>query len=635
MSLFLSYVGEDAGAAEKIAHSLRDGGLEVYHFTDPAEAGSAFTERIEDEINRADAFVALVSPDYFLSFWCRRERELAMFREHDLGAGGRRPFIHVVEVAKVPYENSGYLRKYAWFDMTTPRGMDEHLPQLVSKLRGEHDATAPARPVDRLSVGPSPKFRNRRDEMDKILRGLTNASGPHFWQVVGPAQLGKSWFIDRMGAELGLPESAGEPGGSRGPRVNLVDLREQGLDARSNVSLLLARLSGTPAAPATSPPDEARQIREIAQQVIEGGRLYVCVLDSAELLEPAAAKELRARLSKIYEHVQSGGRSGARFAFVVSGRREEDWRGVVPDPRLSLLELTEFSVDVIREALDHLARTMDRTFPPAELRRTAERVRRLTEGLPALLVRALRWIQREGWVDLDRLANPEVFAEVARAYIDEELLSVNSLFPSGGRELSSGQAALAKAFQALAPYRLFTRSHVVEHLGLDAEFARTVAAAGWSTDDLLSAIDGTALLRPLHELWQVIHPAIRRLLYRHYYACDSDRVEAHGKARKFVEVWMDQQYGTEQVVGLVECLWHEAAIVQLERPEALDEVLTRLAGHLCDSLKPSRAYTISDLRARVERRISADEELQQVLSGVPGLADRLAQVVLPAPEGRA
>ena len=47
-----------------------------------------------------------------------------------------------------------------------------------------------------------PVFLNREQELENVLRGLTNASGPHFWLVVGPPQLGKTWFLDRIGKDL-------------------------------------------------------------------------------------------------------------------------------------------------------------------------------------------------------------------------------------------------------------------------------------------------------------------------------------------------------------------------------------------------------------------------------------------------
>ena len=82
MNLFLSYARQDEEMGCEIAASLGQRGFDVYHWRDPRQRGGRFLERIEQEIGRADAFLALVSPHFLASGWCRLESDLAMYREN-------------------------------------------------------------------------------------------------------------------------------------------------------------------------------------------------------------------------------------------------------------------------------------------------------------------------------------------------------------------------------------------------------------------------------------------------------------------------------------------------------------------------------------------------------------------------
>jgi hypothetical protein len=93
----------------------------------------------------------------------------------------------------------------------------------------------------------------------------------------------------------------------------------------------------------------------IAQAIARSGRPRLCMLDSAELLEPAAAARLRSELSKIYQTVQGAARKDVRLTLIVASRQTENWLGVVPEPRLATLQLTEFRVEVIDQVLRDLA----------------------------------------------------------------------------------------------------------------------------------------------------------------------------------------------------------------------------------------------------------------------------------------
>jgi hypothetical protein len=406
--------------------------------------------------------------------------------------------------------------------------------------------------------------------------------------------------------------------------VRLVDLRSQRPGVRGDAAALLALLFGRTSPAVTD--DET--LFSIAQEIIGTGRPHLCLLDSAELLAGETASTLRKFLSQIYRLVQDAGRIDLRLTFIVASRRDDQWKGVSPAPRLSPLPLTEFNADVVRQALHDLSAEMGRTFSQAEFRNNATRVYGLTEGLPALLVRCLQWIRTKEWVGMDRLESQRLFEDLADPYIRQELLTPASLLPAGQGDVDQPLHALEQAYQVLAPYRLFTQSHLRHHRAADPGFRTALDAAGWTITDLWEAIGGTALLRrPLTEPWQEIHAAIRRLLYRYFYKTDEHRAQANDEAREFVEIWADKQIGTEQVVCMVECVWHEAVALGLREPAEMRQRLTESAKKLSGALRESSAFTLPELRAFAVERMRNDEELQEAVGNIDGLFGRLVEIV--------
>jgi hypothetical protein len=241
------------------------------------------------------------------------------------------------------------------------------------------------------------------------------------------------------------------------------------------------------------------------------------------------------------------------------------------------------------------------------------------------------WIQREQWIDMRRLSEQEEFEALAASYIKVLLGSAN-LFRSGQPHDDTVRVLVEDALRSLAPYRLFTQAHLRYHAD-DDRLPSLLTATGWKVERLWAAISGTALLsRPLDEPWQEVQGAIRRLLFRYFYRSDDDRAQAHARARHFTGIWSDGLTGNDQVTGLVECLWHQAAELGYKHAANPREVLCESAVALAESLKPSVAYTEAELRRSAAHRLRNNEEFRETVAYDPGLFDELVRLVDAAEE---
>ena len=527
-----------------------------------------------------------------------------MLRE--MGTPDGRPasgFLYVLKIADTPFGDAGFLQAYDWIDLTNVRDLTEKLAGITATLRPGGEPR-PAIPDLSAAGRESSFFRNRQQELERVRYALTNSAGPHFWLVIAPPQLGKTWLMDRISAMLTLDRP--QPWTTK-----LVDLREYPHERLTDAGLLLGQLFGK-AIPVAI---EDEKLADIAAEIIASRRPHLCLLDSAELLGKDTTATLRSCLTKISHYVQDGGQVGVRLAVIVASRRDDGWRGVTPDPRLEALPLTEFRVNVVQETLHNLGTQMGARFEDATYRLNAARVHRLSEGLPALLVRCLEWIQAHQWAGMERLEREELFTELAQPYIEQRLLSQESLIPGAREQLRWERRALEEAFRVLSPYRLFTQSHLRHYLERDPLLKTAVHDAEWEIEDLWGAIGGTALLRrPLNEPWQEPQRAIRRLLYRYYYMSAQSRIEAHREARELVGSWTGGLTGKDQIIGITEWLWHQATMLRLTGSAQPDEELCESVSSFCRSLTKS-SYSKQEIRDYAADVMFNDDELADVVSG--------------------
>jgi hypothetical protein len=614
--VFISYAKADQQLVPLLVERLRKAGAEPVWWEDARQRGQSVVSSMEQNILKSDIFLVLLSPQFLTSLWCRRERDLAMHHENDLG----RQFIYVLKTRAVDHSTAGFLRDYDRLDAVPPL-TDQKLDAIVNAL--PLGVTAEVAGTSEPAVGPMPTFRNRHDELLMMLNGLTTAGGRDLWVVVAPPRMGKSWLLDRLHSDLLERDQRWS--------VRLLDLREHPQSIRSSTTRLLGTLLDVD--PAKLPDDgplTARDLRKIAATLARRHRPQLYVLDSADLLAPAMAEQARSALTDIHRLVQRSGDREARLALVVGTRRHDEWRGLGANPRTGQrfepLPLSEFAEYVVYTAIVELGRNLgaDREWD------CARRLHQLSEGLPALLVRSLQWAVRHQFLEIEESESESAFDEVARDYIRDDLLAVESLLPSGSLDPDRSLDVLHRALRALTAYRFFTQSHLQFHLDKDADFARALGKAGLSVGDLWDVLGRTSLCGHSNtELWLEFEPSIRRLLHRYFYRSDAERIAAHNEATTFYMGWTaDHSAGREQPVVLVECLWHEASRLVLEQPDDVPRLLPVMAADLTRTFTNTSLYRPQEFSRFVAGRMRGDEEFQRLVSHHEGLFDELVKSVV-------
>jgi len=608
VKIFISYAEEDRDTVARLREQLT--GHEVYDWRDPTTSTSqSIVKDIEDNVLRADAFFVVLSPDYLASGWCLAERAMAHHIENTLPSDSPR-FIHVLRVGRIPDERQlGFLRDCRRVDLG-PDAQADALKSYVADLSDQLSASPQAAGSQRPRV-IVPRFRNREDELRTLRNELTNFGGSHFWIVVAPPQLGKSWLLDRLGSALPMDW-----------RTSLLDLGTQSEDVRRSPRRLVAALFGTNN---DDRPDE-RFALAIASKILEEGRPRLMMVDGGELLTKRTIRGFRQLLESIYEGVRSAGWPSVRLAVVVASRRKDFWGTLPPKPFVPL-PLTEFIPQVIGDATRELADADGRRYGGVELENIARDIRLLTAGLPSLVTRTLEWLMRTHWAGRANLRTAELFDEIAGPYVTGQLFSLQSLFPQGGDRQEERRRAIERAFQLLCPYRLVATPHI-SRIGLDEDFQVMLRDAGWSEDDLWQALDKTALVLQTHpEACYRIFPATRKVIFRLLLTHPAQQARAHADARDFYELWRkDNSAGSEQGSMFIESVWHEASRLAIEEPGNLAQRLLAYVGERVESLSTPKFRSV-EMRRYAQRIFEADSDLQELLSQWPGLSDAIAEII--------
>ena len=619
--VFLSYAEQDMETGQQVADWLRIRGFRVTSANLPALGAASPGSEERYGIDTADVYVALLSPGFLGSPQCREELKLAVRRKQQLmSVAPVADFIFVLRIADTSDLDDSELRPYSAIDLppTGDREIEVALSKLGAGIISEPRATgAHAKPQDRVQSGQTPL--DHGEDLDHVLYNLSSPAGSYFWLVTSPPGLGKSTFLEQLATKVAEATAATCPAP--------VDLHEEPAAVWHDALPIVTRLFGIEQSQSSEAED---YLLQAAQKIDDSGQLWLCLLDGAELLPESTVTQLRHYLGKIHRMVQDAGSDNARLAFVVASRRTDGWTGLYPTPRLSVVGLGGFRPGAIQNALEGLAADMRRTRSPAELRKDAEIVHQVTQGLPELVEQSLQWIKGQNWLAIELLETSKAFGETISRYVRVRLLTPDSLLPGAARSGRSKQqlGALEYALRALVPYRFFTLSHVAHYHEADPSLRATLKDASWTLDQLWDAITGMALLyfQP-DDAWHEIHPALRRLLFRYFYAATDERAAAHQDARDLNKEWAVKQTGREQIVVMVESIWHEAARLRLSGAATMGKDLPTFVGTLSGDVRESPRYTEVELRNYAAQRMRNDDELQREIAD-PDLFEELVRMIL-------
>jgi hypothetical protein len=342
---------------------------------------------------------------------------------------------------------------------------------------------------------------------------------------------------------------------------------------------------------------------------------------------------IRRYFSEIYQRTGAWSDDGVgRVALVVASRLDAGWLGVTPAPRFTLLPMTALTNNDISEALKDLAGRTDKNLSEPELEQATAWLGDLSVGVPELLASCLRWIEKTQWRQLDFIADDRLFRELGHPFVHDRLLSPASLLPLGLPDHADQHRQVVEyALRLVAPYRIFTQSHLRQHLAAGGRLAKELTSAGWSLEDLWNAIAGSALLdRPQDELWQRVQPTIRELLFRTFYKTDELRTRAQLRALAFDRIWSQRQQGIDQVAGLAECIWHEALALRTTDADRREARLMNSARALAGTLRKAEPYSVNDLRHLLAVTLRNDDQLNDLLSDSDGALDRIIHIMTSA-----
>lgn len=493
---------------------------------------------------------------------------------------------------------------------------------------GTPKSVAPVRGGLGFPGSAGPDLIDREAELEAVLGGLSSPDGPRFWLVVAPPGLGKSKFVKTLKVELGAR--------SRDWEVRHADVRNLGKQIGGEPASLVANFFTRELDDSTAPGIAER----IAEAILADGRSFLCILDSAELLDEKVVAGFRKYFSEIYQYTgaRAGGKGDGvgRVALVVASRLDAGWKGVLPAPRFWPLPLAELSDDDIGEPLHKLASRMGKDLDRSEHERAAAWLGDLSAGVPELLTSCLRWIETNGWPQLDRPASDDMFRTLGYDFVRNRLLSSASLLPPGMPDPDGERRRVVEeALRLVVPYRIFGRSHLGQHVEPGCSLSQELGSVGWSLDDLWDALTRSALLgHPQKETWQVVQPAIRKLLFRYFYETDELRAGAQLEALRFDRPWSQGLIGSDQVAGLAECIWHEASALRIIDPGKFESSLLESATELISTLRPAEeseeVYSVDELRHQLAVKLRNDADLAGLLSGAVGVHDKLIRVVASA-----
>ncbi len=185
--IFISYTQADRAWAGWIARQLEDAGYQPILQAWSFHAGSRFVDEIDRAIREADRTLAVLSPRYERSEYCRVEWQAAFHR--DLTEPGRR----LIPVRVEDFEPWGLLATIKYIDLVD-LSEDRARQRLLEELTAERppaEAAFPRRPDDIASREAAPRYYPAND--------------PPFWNVPhrrNPFFTGREEFLEQLHQNL-------------------------------------------------------------------------------------------------------------------------------------------------------------------------------------------------------------------------------------------------------------------------------------------------------------------------------------------------------------------------------------------------------------------------------------------------
>src|SRR5439155_24310261 len=128
---------------------------------------------------------------------------------------------------------------------------------------------------------PPPNFANRDIEREEVKDGVTSQNGERFWLLLASPQHGKSWLLRQIAGDV--PRNRGNSW-----KVSWVDVRELAPGIADDADAILQIMLGQPQDGAGSV-----DVHGAVDGILDKGPYFLCLLDSAELLDDRTVYRLR------------------------------------------------------------------------------------------------------------------------------------------------------------------------------------------------------------------------------------------------------------------------------------------------------------------------------------------------------
>lgn len=612
--VFISYAEEDGGNAKKIVDILAKRGITSYFFEDPDKKNGVIIDNITKAFLDSKIFLVILSTNYQKSEWCKAEFEIAVNMELEAKSKGEQYKVYILVTNNISTSELVFERRYGHIDLVNDVG-DKKLIGFVDNTLVKVLNTPISDIKSRRGWLP---FQNRETELFQLRTNLENPDGKHFFQVVAPPQMGKTWLLHRLHKELILTNEMKW-------LVQYIDFQIC-IDERSDIQKLLKSLNFQI--------DHIKDINkvdemclEVAYQIGSSNRYWLLLLDNANLMSNQVSQKLRLFLGELQKRLFP---IGGRIALVAAGRSEViSFKGQIPKPSFAPLELTTFSHDIVTKTVSNAARTKRETGGFLDYLEIAKRLVGMTEGLPELITRYLDWMRGRGFAfspeDLDTDSR---YNEIVVNYIEEVLLSPKVLIPNNTN--SDIQNELNKAWANfllfMSSFRIVTRSHI--RFVITENVAQKLLIFPQTSPDLLDAFGKVSLVIPSkhQSMWHMIAPSVRKLLFHYSYRTYEEKIFVHKKNEELYDKWKSPVYGINVLYIFLEKFWHhleQIRIFKLTKGNTENDV-EEYFQKMCHELKPD-GESHFDLLVGIGNLISNDEEILTSLEEIEhGLHERIA-----------